>query len=258
MSNFNDNRGYNNISNNTYELQQPSQSYADYNDEHQLNQDQRPKKRMMNPAKAVVGGVTQGAQAVRGGISQVEKGVSNVGDRLNKVPVVHQGVTFFSDYRKFLDRGNVIDLAVAVVIGAAFTAIVTSLVTDIITPLIAMATGKNMEENFIILKRNPAHPNDIYTTRKLAQDDGNITWNWGNFVQTVINFFIISACIFILVKVYQVSRNTKKEVTEKKCDYCLKAAPINAVRCPNCTTWLDWDACAKVANQERAASAGHF
>lgn len=70
MSNFNDNRGYNNISNNTYELQQPSQSYADYNDEHQLNQDQRPKKRMMNPAKAVVGGVTQGAQAVRGGISQ--------------------------------------------------------------------------------------------------------------------------------------------------------------------------------------------
>lgn len=164
MSNFNDNRGYNNISHNTYELQQPSQSYTDYNDEHQLNQDQRPKKRMMNPAKAVVGGVTQGAQAVRGGISQgrhrslshhpsplclsahklgvihvrkmvasvntfphfpspftpVEKGVSNVGDRLNKVPVVHQSVTFFSDYRKFLDRGNVIDLAVAVIIGKSF------------------------------------------------------------------------------------------------------------------------------------------
>ncbi|KAG0335394.1 hypothetical protein BG000_007540 [Podila horticola] len=259
MSNYNDNRGYNNLSNNSYELQPQNQQYADYSDEHQLNQDQRPKKRMMNPAKAVVGGVTHGAQAVRGGISQVEKGVSNVGEKLNKVPVVQQSVTFFSDYRKFLDRGNVIDLAVAVVIGAAFTAIVTSLVTDIITPLIALATGKNMEENFIILKRNSTAAADVvYQTRKQAQENGNITWNWGNFVQTVINFFIVSACIFILVKVYQVSRNTKKEVTEKKCDYCLKAAPINAVRCPNCTSWLDWDACAKAASLERAASAGQF
>ena len=54
--------------------------------------------------------------------------------------------------------------------------------------------------------------------------------------------------------VYEVSRNSKKEVTEKKCDYCLKSIPLNAVRCPNCTTWLDWDACAKVANMERVAA----
>lgn len=57
--------------------------------------------------------------------------------------------------------------------------------------------------------------------------------------------------------VYEVSRKSKKEVTEKKCDYCLKSVPLNAVRCPNCTTWLDWDACAKVANMERVAAASN-
>ncbi|KAF9286419.1 hypothetical protein BGZ74_001289 [Mortierella antarctica] len=74
----------------------------------------------INPAKAVMGGITQSTQAVRGGISQ---SVNNVGDKLTKVPGISQGVSIFADYRKFLDRGNVIDLAVAVVIGAAFTGV---------------------------------------------------------------------------------------------------------------------------------------
>ncbi|KAG0248101.1 hypothetical protein BG011_000518, partial [Mortierella polycephala] len=92
-----------------------------------FNEKTTKKRGLINPVKvvargvsqgsqAVVGGVSQGAQAVRGGISQVEKGVNNVGDKLNKVPGVSYGVSFFSDYRKFMDRGNVIDLAVAVVI----------------------------------------------------------------------------------------------------------------------------------------------
>ncbi|KAF9955745.1 hypothetical protein BGZ70_010131 [Mortierella alpina] len=225
--------------------------------------EKKPKKRMINPVKVVtrgvsqgsqavvggvVGGVTQGASVVRGGISQVEKGVNMVGDNLVKVPGVKYGVSFFDDYRKFMDRGNVIDLAVAVVIGAAFTAIVTSLVTDIITPIIALASGKNLEENFIILRKNPNE------NRTSAQKAENITWNWGNFIQTVINFFIVSACVFVIVKVYQIGRQ-KTEVTEKECDYCLKKIGLNAVRCPECTTWLDWDACAKVANMEKIASA---
>ncbi|KAF9942962.1 hypothetical protein BGZ75_005765 [Mortierella antarctica] len=239
--------------------QQQQQQQGDYGEKQQA------KKRNLNPAKAVVGGithgtqavvggVTQGTQAVRGGFAQVEKGVTNAGSKLAKAPGVSQGVSFFADYRKFMDRGNVIDLAVAVVIGAAFTAIVTSLVTDIITPVIALASGKNLQENFIILRRNATFPADTqWATRLQAQQGGNITWNWGNFVQTVINFFIVSACVFVIVKVYQSARNTKKEVTEKKCDYCLKDIPLNSVRCPNCTTWLDWDACAKVKNMERAA-----
>ncbi|KAF9089434.1 hypothetical protein BGX23_006702 [Mortierella sp. AD031] len=207
-------------------------------------------------SKAVVGGVSQGTQAVRGGISQVEKGVNFAGNTLQKVPGVNYGVSFFADYRKFMDRGNVIDLAVAVVIGAAFTAIVTSLVTDIITPIIALASGKNLEENFIVLRHSKNSTEVNYATRAQAQLDHSITWNWGNFIQTVINFFIISACVFLIVKLYQVGRNTKVEVSEKSCDYCLKKIPIEAVRCPECTTWLDWDACTKVANMERLAAGG--
>ncbi|KAI1321810.1 hypothetical protein EDD11_000086 [Mortierella claussenii] len=218
---------------------------------HQQQDSLKPKKRTLNPAKAVVGGISQGTQAVRGGISTIEKGVTTVGTNLNKVPGVSQGVSYFSDYRKFMDRGNVIDLAVAVIIGAAFTAIVTSLVTDIITPVIALASGKNLEENFLILRSSHNATAGIPTTRLAAKEAGNITWNWGNFVQTVINFFIVSGCVFLFVKLYQVARNKKVDVTEKKCDYCTKSIPLEAVRCPNCTTWLDWDACARVANMER-------
>ncbi|KAG0307215.1 hypothetical protein BGZ98_000789 [Dissophora globulifera] len=286
MSNYN--RNYSNSNNNGsnnnghYDAQPSSSLYHQGREEdyHPLQQQQsqqqleygedpaaKAKKRMVNPAKAVAGGISHGthavaggvvygANAVRGGISNVEKGVSAVGTKLNTVPVVSHGVSFFSDYRKFMDRGNVMDLAVAVVIGAAFTAIVTSLVNDIITPVIALASGKNLDENFIILRHTTnatAAALGPPATRQQAKDAGNITWNWGNFVQTVINFFIISGCIFLLVKAYQMARNNKAAVTEKKCDYCLKGAPLNAVRCPTCTTWLDWDAYTKVANLKRAA-----
>ncbi|KAF9179418.1 hypothetical protein BGZ49_005153 [Haplosporangium sp. Z 27] len=220
--------------------------------------DRKSRMSIGNPIKAVSKGVAQGSQAVLGGISQVEQGVNNVGNTLNKVPGVKHGVSFFSDYRKFMDRGNVIDLAVAVVIGAAFTSIVTSLVTDIITPILALASGKNLEENFLILRRNETAGYVKYPTRAAAQAEGNITWNWGNFLQTVINFFIVSGCVFLIVKVYQIGRNTKTEVTEKSCDYCGKKVPIKSVRCPMCTTWLDWDVCTKVANMERIAATGGF
>ncbi|KAG9068138.1 hypothetical protein KI688_011733 [Linnemannia hyalina] len=248
-----------------YELEQSNQEPIDSVTSTGAQQE-KAKKRGFNPVKVVtkgsqavvggvVGGIGQGASAVRGGISQVEKGVSKAGDTLVRVPGVNYGVSFFSDYRKFMDRGNVIDLAVAVVIGAAFTAIVTSLVTDIITPIIALASGKNLEENFLILRHNPL-TDTTYSTRAQAQADHSITWNWGNFIQTVINFFIVSACVFIIVKIYQASRNTKTEVTEKACDYCMKKIPVEAVRCPECTTWLDWDACTKVKNMEHLAAGG--
>ncbi|KAF9146576.1 hypothetical protein BGX20_006824, partial [Mortierella sp. AD010] len=80
--------------------------------------------------------------------------INDVNDKLDKVPGVSHGMSIFDDYRKFLDRGNVIDLAVAVVIGAAFTSIVESLVKDIISPILAAASGRALEENFVILKKN--------------------------------------------------------------------------------------------------------
>ncbi|KAF9354878.1 hypothetical protein BGX34_010770 [Mortierella sp. NVP85] len=181
-------------------------------------------------------------------IAHVENGISEMRGRLSKAPAA--GKSFLSDYRKFVDRGNVMDLAVAVIIGAAFTAIVTSLVNDIITPLMAMASGKTLEESFVVLSFN-ADSNST-TTTEIAKSAGMITWNWGNFLQTVINFFIISCCVFVVVKAYQMTRN-QAEATEKKCDFCFKSIPLQSSRCSNCTTWLNWDAYVRVRTNERLA-----
>ncbi|KAF9203284.1 hypothetical protein BGZ49_006597 [Haplosporangium sp. Z 27] len=208
--------------------------------------------------RAISEGYAHGKSVVRGSIHTVEKGASTVGHTLQKVPGIKQSVSFFADYRKFMDRGNVVDLAVAVVVGTAFTAIVTSMVTDVITPIIALASGKNLQENFIILRYNhnaTAMALGKPKTRQQAQNAGDITWNWGNFVQTVINFFITSGCVFLIVKVYEVARNKKKEITEKDCPYCFKSIPQKAMRCPNCTTWIDWAECTRVTNLEREAGA---
>ncbi|KAF9293852.1 hypothetical protein BGZ88_004810 [Linnemannia elongata] len=207
------------------------------------------KKRMsMNPAKAVIGGISQsanavkqGASAVKGGISQVENGLTDVGGKLTKVPGISQGVSIFADYRKFLDRGNVIDLAVAVVIGAAFTSIVDSLVKDIISPIVALASGKALEENFVVLRKDATFANPDFSTRAAVKASNALSWNYGNFIQTVINFFIISACVFVIVKLYQMGRNTKTAVTEKKCPFCSGSIELKAVRCSKCTSWLDLD-----------------
>ncbi|KAF9153513.1 hypothetical protein BG015_003248 [Linnemannia schmuckeri] len=207
------------------------------------------KKRLnINPAKAVIGGISQsanavkqGASAVKGGISQVENGLTDVGGKLTKVPGISQGVSIFADYRKFLDRGNVIDLAVAVVIGAAFTSIVDSLVKDIISPIVALASGKALEENFVVLRKDATFANPDFSTRAAVKASNALSWNYGNFIQTVINFFIISACVFVIVKLYQMGRNTKTAITEKKCPFCSGSIELKAVRCSKCTSWLDLD-----------------
>ncbi|KAF9202762.1 hypothetical protein BGZ49_007096 [Haplosporangium sp. Z 27] len=200
------------------------------------------KKRLaINPAKAVI----QSASAVKGGISQMDKGLNDINGKLTKVPGISQGMSIFADYRKFLDRGNVVDLAVAVVIGAAFTGIVDSLVKDIVAPILALASGRALEENFVVLRRNASFPNPDYSTRASVKASDALSWNYGNFIQTVINFFIISACVFVIVKLYQMGRNTKVDITDKKCNYCSGTIALNAVRCPKCTTWLDLDVYAK-------------
>ncbi|KAG0276335.1 hypothetical protein BGZ95_007682 [Linnemannia exigua] len=224
------------------------------------------KKRLnINPAKAVLGGISQsgnavklgatvvkqGANVVKGGISQVENGLTDVGGKLTKVPGISQGVSIFADYRKFLDRGNVIDLAVAVVIGTAFTSIVDSLVKDIISPIVALASGKALEENFVLLRKDDTFTNPDFSTRESVKASNALSWNYGNFVQTVINFFIISACVFIIVKLYQMGRNTKTAVTEKKCPFCSGSIELDAVRCSKCTSWLDLDEYARA--EERLA-----
>ncbi|KAG0024760.1 hypothetical protein BGZ81_007606 [Podila clonocystis] len=233
----------------------------------------QPRKRLLNslnPAKTVIGGITQSTNAVMGGLSQstnvvkgglshMESGLNNVGGKLTKVPGISQGVSIFADYRKFLDRGNVIDLAVAVVIGAAFTGIVDSLVKDIISPIVSLASGKALEENFVILRKDGNFSNPDYSTRAAVKASNALSWNYGNFIQTVINFFIISACVFVIVKLYQMGRNTKVAVTEKQCTFCFGSIELQAVRCSKCTSWLDMDEYARSEElKTRILSEGHL
>ncbi|KAG0091098.1 hypothetical protein BGZ92_001512 [Podila epicladia] len=200
----------------------------------------QPRKRLfnrLNPIKAVIGGITQR-----------ENGLNNVGGKLNKVPSISQGVSIFADYHKLLYRGNVIDLAVAVVIGAAFASVgfLDSLVKDIISPIVSLASGKALKENFIIPRNDSKFTNsDVNTTEGSSQASNTLSWNYGNFIQTVINVCIISACVFIVIKLYQMGRNTKVAVTEKKYTFCFGSVELQTVRCSECTSWLDMDKYAK-------------
>ena len=139
------------------------------------------------------------------------------------------------EFREFVVKGNVIDLAVGIIIGIAFGAIVTSLVNDIIMPPIGLLLGKiNFSDLFINLSGT------AYPSLKAAKDAGAATINYGVFLNAVINFIIVAFVVFLLVK--QVNRMKKEpapaEPNTKECKYCLSTIPIKATRCPHCTSQL--------------------
>lgn len=139
------------------------------------------------------------------------------------------------DFKDFIMKGNVLDMAVGVIIGAAFGKIVGSLVSDVLMPPIGLLMGGvDFSGLFLNLSATP------YATLKDAQAVGAPTINYGVFLNTVINFLIVSAVIFILIR--QVSKLTPKPAvkpaapTTKECRYCLSAVPIKATRCAHCTS----------------------
>ncbi len=141
------------------------------------------------------------------------------------------------DFREFVMRGNVLDLAVAVLIGAAFGAIVTSVVNDIVMPPIGLVLGHvDFKDLFISLN------GQSYPTLAAAKAAAAPVIAYGQFLNTVINFLIIASVVFILVR--QVSRMQRKPVaapvtpTTKDCVYCRTPIPLAATRCPNCTSHL--------------------
>jgi large conductance mechanosensitive channel len=146
------------------------------------------------------------------------------------------------DFKAFLLRGNVIDLAVGIVIGAAFGAIVTSFVKDIIMPPIGILLGNiDFSELMIVIQQgNPAGP---YLTVDAAKEAGAVTINYGLFTMAVISFLIIAAAVFFFVVRPVAKLSSMKKVappapTTKECPYCYSAIPIKAVKCPNCTSQL--------------------
>jgi large conductance mechanosensitive channel len=144
----------------------------------------------------------------------------------------------FKEFKEFAVKGNVIDLAIGVIIGGAFGKIVSSLVNDIIMPVIGKLIGNVDFSNFFI-----SLDGNYYPTLKQAKDTGAATLNYGLFLNTIIEFLIISFSLFLVIR--QFNKLKKQEepapTTTKKCEYCFTEIPIEATRCPHCTSVLKED-----------------
>lgn len=150
---------------------------------------------------------------------------------------------FLDEFKKFIMRGNVIDLAVGVIIGGAFQAIVNSLVNDIVSPVLSLVTkGINFADKFIILTTDEVS----FKTVEAAKEAGYATLSYGSFITAVINFIIMAFVIFLLVKgINKIADLGKKEETApttKACPFCKSEISIEAVKCPHCTADLPEEA----------------
>jgi len=141
------------------------------------------------------------------------------------------------EFKKFALRGNVVDLAVGVIIGGAFGKIVASLVADIIMPVVSLLMGgTDFSALFVSLDGS------TYETLAAAKEAGAATLNYGMFIMAIVDFIIIALSIFFIIK--QINKmkkpvEVKEEVpTTKECPYCKSAIAIEATRCPNCTSQL--------------------
>jgi large conductance mechanosensitive channel len=141
----------------------------------------------------------------------------------------------FKEFKEFVMRGNVLDLAVAVIIGAAFGRIVTSMVNDIVMPPIGLLTGKVDFSSLFIDLSGQNHP-----TLAAAKAAGAATINYGTFLNTIVDFLIVAFVIFLVVR--QANKLKAQPApappNTKDCGFCFTAIPIKATRCPNCTSQL--------------------
>jgi len=138
------------------------------------------------------------------------------------------------EFRKFIVRGNVIDLAVGIVIGAAFTTVVKSFVDDILMPPIGRLAG-GVDFSNLFLPLDGKH----YPSLEAAKTAGAATVNYGVFINNVIAFLIVAFAVFLLVKAYErVRRQEEVAVTQKDCPFCAEKVALAARRCPHCTSEL--------------------
>lgn len=146
------------------------------------------------------------------------------------------------EFKEFAMRGNVVDMAVGIVIGGAFGTIIKSFVSDIIMPPIGLLIGNVDFSNIFSVLKEGAEVAGPYASLEAAQAAGAVTLNWGVFADTVINFIIIAFAIFMVIR--QMNRLKRKEEappaepTTKDCPFCLSSVPIKATRCAQCTSEL--------------------
>lgn len=137
---------------------------------------------------------------------------------------------FFAEFKEFISKGSVMDMAVGIIIGGAFTAIVTSLVDDIISPLLGLLGGMNFDA--------------------LVAEFGGVVLPYGKFITAIINFILIALVLFCIIKALNKAKSAaeklkkkeeeaEEEATEKDCPYCFSKIPIQATRCPHCTSELE-------------------
>lgn len=140
------------------------------------------------------------------------------------------------EFKEFAAQGNMVDMAVGIMLGAAFGAVINSLVGDLFTPIIGLLLNADFSNIFTILKEgNPSGP---YATLADAKKAGAVTMNWGVFVNAVINFLLVAFALFIVVK--NINRMKKQppppDPTTKECPQCLMSIPIKAIKCGHCTS----------------------
>jgi len=145
----------------------------------------------------------------------------------------------WKEFKEFAVKGSAVDLAVGVIVGAAFSGIINSLVKDIIMPpLSLLAGGLDFSNKFIVLRAAKNGAADFHTPADAAKV-GAITWNYGNFITLAINFLIVAGAVFLLVRAINKLRGEPEaEPTSKECPACAMKIPIKASRCPHCTTEL--------------------
>ncbi len=142
------------------------------------------------------------------------------------------------DFKEFALRGSVVDMAVGIIVGAAFGVIIKSLVSDIIMPPIGLLLGKvDFTNLFVVLKAGKeAGP---YLSLADAQRVGAVTLNYGAFINTIISFVIIAFAVFLLIRqVNRLKREAAPAPATKECPYCFSSVALKATRCPHCTSEL--------------------
>jgi len=153
-----------------------------------------------------------------------------------------KNVKILKEFKEFAVKGNMIDMAVGIIIGVAFGAIVSSLVADIIMPPIGLALGNVDFGNLIwVIKHGPTAGD--YASLAAAQADGAVTFNYGKFIMALINFLIVAFAVFLMVRMINKMRRPKEvkpgEPTIKECPYCKSAVSIKASRCAFCTSQIE-------------------
>jgi len=146
-------------------------------------------------------------------------------------------MTMFKEFKEFAMKGNVVDMAVGIIIGGAFGTIVKSVVDDVLMPPIGLVLGGVDFSNFFLVLKDGATVAAPYASLAAAKAAGAVTINYGQFVNAIISFLIVAFALFMLIKAMNNLKRTEAPAPKTKdCKFCFSAIPIKATRCPHCTS----------------------